>query len=133
KKMTMNRQDGQDGQDGQDRQDEVRGIFWRYLSYERLTENEWKITQTIKEVLTDIHMSLADVDLLMEMKDKSNQEFHKKLPMDTTKMKLNDFISDDLEQYKDPLLKILNAIEMWREPVEDHGILIFLQDVSEIK
>jgi hypothetical protein len=75
----------------------------------------------LEEVLKDVNMSVTEFELLMAMKEMSNNEFHKggkrgRRKVKEVKSQLEKSFPNDLQLqiYKVPLRKLLDAHEIWR-------------------
>jgi hypothetical protein len=73
----------------------------------------------LEKVLKSVKMSVSEFELLMEMKAMSNSEFHKEGKRGMRKLKevksqLEKSLPKDLQVYKVPLIKLLNAHESWK-------------------
>ena len=81
----------------------------------KLTNQENECIEELKILLNGIGMSLDDIKLLRQMKDKSNVGFHSNdQSLGEAKLLLNSPIPDEMNRYKPPLQKALEAIDKWR-------------------
>jgi hypothetical protein len=95
------------------REKQVREVLWKYLNFEEITDEEYDCVCPLNDILSNVGMSYEEINILIEMEDISNREFHKKFSMKDARNKL-DSIPEELLKYKNPLLKALEAIDGWR-------------------
>ncbi|RGB24018.1 hypothetical protein C1646_676688 [Rhizophagus diaphanus] len=69
----------------------------------------------LKKILSELKISLEEFELLFRLKNESNLEFHqdKIKTLDEAKKDLETDFSDDLKEFKNPLRKLINALESW--------------------
>ncbi|CAG8595281.1 13963_t:CDS:1 [Funneliformis caledonium] len=80
-----------------------------------LTDEELNCIENLKDFLRDVEMTIDDIKLLREMRDKSNALFHSNgQNLMEAQTQLNNPLPDDLKIYKIPLQKALEAINNWR-------------------
>ncbi|SRR6266542_1871738 len=70
----------------------------------------------LEKILGDVNMTVEEFELLMGLKAKSNSEFHKGEEQDVEEVKkqLDTSLSDDLQDFKDPLRKLFNVFDIWK-------------------
>ncbi|CAI2184660.1 560_t:CDS:1 [Funneliformis geosporum] len=82
---------------------------------EQLEDDEIDCLDKLNQILSNVGMTTDDIKLLLEVKSESNIKFHKNgQTLEVAKNLLNDPLPDDLERFKDPLRKALDAINIWR-------------------
>lgn len=69
----------------------------------------------LKKILSEVKISLEEFELLFRLKKESNLEFHqdKIKTLDEVKKDLETDFPDDLKEFKNPLKKLINALESW--------------------
>ncbi|CAB4474484.1 unnamed protein product [Rhizophagus irregularis] len=69
----------------------------------------------LKKILSEVKISLEEFELLFRLKKERNLEFHqdKIKTLDEVKKDLETDFPDDLKEFKNPLKKLINALESW--------------------
>jgi hypothetical protein len=75
-------------------------------------------------------MTVNEFELLMEMKARSNFKFHSKGGVQNLQEAIKRFLSDDLQVYKEPLRKLLDAHEIWN--LSDYATIANLKLLLEL-
>ncbi|GES90320.1 hypothetical protein GLOIN_2v1486702 [Rhizophagus clarus] len=69
----------------------------------------------LNDILNDINMQIGDFELLLEIKNTSNDTFRKGWQkVEEARAPLNGPFPDDLKKYINPLQKLLNSSNIWR-------------------